>query len=82
MQYPRSLLQASPRIVAACKKLLMMIGRIAFSSKLPCEPANAMALSSDKTWMQTITMASHWVVARQFHQIFPMAVGVDLRQFR
>ena len=35
MQYWRNLLQASPRMVAACRKLLMMTGRIALSSKLP-----------------------------------------------
>ena len=39
----------------------MMIGRIAFSSKLPCEPAKATAVSSPMTWMHTITIASHWV---------------------
>ena len=39
----------------------MMIGRMALSSKLPCDPANAIALSSARTWMQTMTMASHWV---------------------
>ena len=39
----------------------MMIGRIALSWKLPCEPANATAVSSPMTWMQTITIASHWV---------------------
>src|ERR1700729_346259 len=61
MQYWRSLLLASARIVAEGKKLLMMTGRIALSSKLPCEPAKAMALSSESTWMQTMTMASHWV---------------------
>jgi hypothetical protein len=38
----------------------MMTGRIAFSSKLPWEPANAIAPSSDSTWMQTMTTASHW----------------------
>src|SRR5712675_444107 len=48
-------------MVAACRKLLMITGRMALSSKLPCEPANAMAPSSDRTWMQTMTMASHWV---------------------
>ena len=46
---------------AECRKLLMMIGRIALSSKLPWLPANATALSSPMTWMQTITIASHWV---------------------
>src|ERR1700722_8034921 len=61
MQYWRSLPQASPRIVAECRKLLMMTGRIALSSKLPCDPANAIVESSDSTWMQTMTMASHWV---------------------
>jgi hypothetical protein len=35
-------LQASARMVAECRKLAMMTGRIA----LPCELANAMALSS------------------------------------
>src|ERR1700733_9569113 len=60
MQYWRSLPQASARIVAECRKLLMMTGRIALSSKLPCEPAKAMAPSSESTWMQTMTMASHW----------------------
>ncbi len=39
----------------------MMIGRIALSSKLPWLPAKATAVSSPITWMQTITMASHWV---------------------
>src|SRR5437016_4823476 len=61
MQYSRSLAQASARMVAECRKLLMMTGRIALSSKLPWEPAKAIALSSESTWMQTITMASHWV---------------------
>src|ERR1700731_644478 len=42
-------------------KLLMMIGRIALSSKFPWLPANATALSSPITWMQTITIASCWV---------------------
>ena len=39
----------------------MMIGRIALSSKLPWLPATATALSSPMTWMQIITIASHWV---------------------
>ena len=39
----------------------MMTGRIALSSKFPWDPPEAMALSSDWTWMQTMTMASHWV---------------------
>ena len=46
---------------AECRKLLMMIGRMALSSKLPWLPAKATALSSPITWMQTITIASHWV---------------------
>ena len=61
MQYSRSFSQASPRIRAECSTLLMMIGRMALSSKLPWLPANATQLSSPSTWMQTITMASHWV---------------------
>jgi hypothetical protein len=40
---------------------LITIGRIALSSKLRYDPANATAESSLMTWMQTITMASHWV---------------------
>src|SRR5437660_12714476 len=39
----------------------MMIGRMALSSKFPWLPANATALSSPITWMQTITIASCWV---------------------
>jgi putative DNA primase/helicase len=35
----------------------MMIGRMALSSKFPWLPANATALSSPMTWMQTITIA-------------------------
>ena len=38
-----------------------MIGRIALSSKLPCDPAKATAVSLPITWMPTITTASSWV---------------------
>src|SRR5260370_6530582 len=48
-------------MVAACRKLLMMTGRIAFSSKLPWLPANATAVSLPITWIAIITIASHWV---------------------
>src|SRR5215468_4652292 len=48
-------------MVAECRKLLMMTGRIAFSSKLPWLPANATAVSSPITWIAIITIASHWV---------------------
>ena len=61
MQYWRSFWQASPRIRAECSTLLMMTGRMALSSKLPWLPAKATQLSSARTWMQTMTMASHWV---------------------
>ena len=39
----------------------MTMGRIVLSSKLPCAPAKATALSSAMTWMQTMIMASHCV---------------------
>ena len=39
----------------------MMTGRIALSSKLPCEPANATAASLPITWIAIITRASHCV---------------------
>src|SRR6516162_6526287 len=48
-------------MVAECRTLLMMIGRIAFSSKLPWLPANATAVSSPMTWIAIMTMASHCV---------------------
>src|SRR5260370_31407110 len=48
-------------MVAECRKLLMMTGRIAFSSKLPWLPASATAVSSPITWIAIITIASHWV---------------------
>ncbi len=35
--YSRNLAHASPRIRAECNTLLIMIGRIALSSKVPCE---------------------------------------------
>ena len=57
----RNFPQASPSTRIACNALLTLIGRMAFSSKLPCEPAKATALSSPITWMHTITIASHWV---------------------
>src|SRR6266446_3323717 len=46
---------ASPSTRAECRTLLMMIGRIAFSSKFPWLPANATALSSPITWIHTMT---------------------------
>jgi hypothetical protein len=39
----------------------MITGRMALSSKLPCEPAKATAASSPRTWILIITIASHWV---------------------
>src|SRR5258708_5976260 len=57
----RNFSQPSARMVAECRKLLMTIGRIAFSSKLPWLPANATAVSSPITWIAIITIASHWV---------------------
>lgn len=39
----------------------MMIGPIALSSTLPWLPAKGTQPSSESTWMQAITMASHWV---------------------
>src|SRR6266852_5158087 len=57
----RNFSQPSARMVAECRKLLMTIGRIAFSSKLPWLPANATAVSSPITWIAIITIATHWV---------------------
>ncbi len=57
----RNFSQASPRMRIECSILLMRIGRMALSSKLPWLPAKATAVSSAITWIQTITMASHWV---------------------
>ena len=37
----------------------MITGRISLSSKLPCEPASATAVSLPITWMVIITSASH-----------------------
>lgn len=34
---------------------------MALSSKVPRAPAKAMVSSSDSTWMQTMTVVSHWV---------------------
>src|SRR5215467_5126612 len=61
MLYLWNLTHASLSILAECNTLLMIIGRIALSSKFPCEPAKATALSSLITWMLTITMASSCV---------------------
>ena len=47
--YSRNLTHASPRIRAECNTLLIMIGRIALSSKFPCEAAKATELSSPIT---------------------------------
>jgi hypothetical protein len=78
MENLRKLSQTSPRIRTECKKLLMMIGRIAFSWKFPWLPANATALSSAITWMQTITMASCWVGFTFPGMIDEPAVGTGL----
>src|ERR1039458_9835467 len=39
----------------------MTSGRIVFSSKLPCDPANATAESFPMTWIEIMIMASHCV---------------------
>src|SRR5208337_4710704 len=52
---------ASPRIRAECSTLLIIIGRMVLSSKLPRAPARAMALSSPITCMQTIIIDSSCV---------------------
>src|ERR671937_1319024 len=57
----RSFSHMSPRMRAEWRTLLTMIGRIAFSSKLPCAPAAATIESSPITCRQTITIASCWV---------------------
>ena len=46
---------------AQCRTLLMMIGRIALSSKLPWAAGDGDGESSPITWMQTMTIASYWV---------------------
>ena len=60
-EYSRNFAQPSPRMRPECNTLLMMTGRIALSSKLPCEPASATAVSLPSTWIAIITNASHWV---------------------
>src|SRR6476659_8697112 len=57
----KNLSQPSARMRAECRKLLMMTGRMALSSKLPCDPASATAVSLPMTWMAIITNASHCV---------------------
>ena len=60
-EWRRNFSQPSARMRAEWRTLLMMMGRMVLSSKLPWLPAKATAVSSPMTWMQIMTMASHWV---------------------
>src|SRR5438094_7554221 len=53
-QNSRKRAQASVRRSTECRKLKMMTGLKTFSSKLPCEPAMAIAVSLPITWTATI----------------------------
>src|SRR5260370_27747339 len=47
--------------IVECRKLWMMSGLKTLSSKFPCEPATAIAVSLPITWIHTIVIASLWV---------------------
>src|SRR5881296_1151847 len=53
-QNSRKRAQASVRSRTECRKSKMMTGLKTFSSKLPCEPATAIAVSLPITWTATV----------------------------